>query len=286
MPIQVLVLGATGAVGSLVAEKLMRAGRAVRAASRNPKVASAGGISASEFVEFDLEKPSTFMPALSGVDCVFLIARPGDDHPERVVVPLIQSMKTAGIRHVVNLTAMGVERREDIGLRRVELLLEASGLDFTHLRPNWFMQVFCSGPLLMDIRATGAIHLPSADARISYVDARDVAAVAARVLLEPGHARKAYTLTGSEPLSHRAVAGAISEASGQSIRYVAISDHEARQTIEASGISAQRAERLIGFYRLVRAGFCEPVSSDVQTVLGRDPISFERFVVDHAACWG
>jgi len=229
-----------------------------------------------EWVRFDLERPQTFGAALSGVDRVFLVARPGDEAPERAAEPLLEEARRSGVIRVVALTAMGVERREDFGLRRVERLVESSGLEYTHLRPNWFMQVFSTGPLALAIRSTGEIRLPLADARISYIDTRDIAAVGAAVLVEPGHSGRAYTLTGEEALDTEAVAGAIAGAAGRPVRYRPIGEEEARAAIVSAGLSAERAERLVGFHRLVRAGWCAPVSEAVERVLGRPPLRFAR----------
>ena len=281
---QVLVIGATGSVGSELVTLLSRMGENVRAATRKPAAALSphGEV---EFVEFDFERRETFAATLDGVDRVFLIARPGDDHADRVAFPLIDEMKRAGIRHVVNLSAMGVESHDDFALRKVERYLEDSGVGFTHLRPNFFMQVFSSGPLLPDIRSTGAIHIPAADAKLSYIDVRDIAAVVAATLTEQGHTGKAYTLTGGQALDHQEIARAISDAAGKTIQYEAITEEAARRSLEVAGLSPERTERLLGFYRLVRQEFCAPVSSDVQTVLGRVPISFAQFASDNASCW-
>lgn len=281
---QVLVIGATGSVGSELVTQLVRRGEKVRAATREPAAARSPH-SAVEFVEFDFERAQTFAAALDGVDRVFLIARPGDDHADRVAFPLIDEMKRAGVRHVVNLSAMGVETRDDFALRKVEGYLEDSGVGFTHLRPNFFMQVFSSGPLLLDIRSTGAIHIPAADAKLSYIDVRDIAAVAAATLTEEGHTGRAYPLTGGQALDHHEIARAISGASGRTVQYVPISEEAARSALASAGLSSERTERLIGFYRLVRQGFCAPISSDVQTVLRRPPISFAQFAKDHASSW-
>ena len=284
MPGQVLVIGATGSVGNELVTLLSRMGERVRAATRDPAAARSPDCGV-EFVEFDFERPETFAPALDGADRVFLIARPGDDHADLVSYPLIGEIKRQGVRHVVNLSAMGVESRDDLALRRVERYLEDSGVGFTHLRPNFFMQVFSSGPLLLDIRSTGAIHIPAADAELSYIDVGDIAAVAAATLTKRGHTGKAYTLTGGEALDHREIARAISAASGRTVQYVPISEEAARKSLEAAGLSPERTERLLGFYRLVRQGFCAPVSSDVQTLLGRSPNSFAQFASDNASCW-
>ena len=282
---KILVIGATGSVGSELVTQLIGRSERVRAATRNPEGAQRGLDNAIEFVEFDFERPETFAVALDGADRVFLIARPGDDLPDRVAFALIDEMRRREVRLVVDLSAMGVESRDDIALRKVERYLEDSGIGFTHLRPNFFMQVFSAGPLLLNIRSTAAIHIPAADAKLSYIDVRDIAAVAAVALTERGHEGNAYTLTGAQALDHHEIARAISGASGNQIQYVAVSEAAARKAIEAAGLSKERAERLIGFYRLVRQGLCAPVSTDVQTVLGRPPISFEQFTRDQSSCW-
>lgn len=282
---RILVLGATGAVGRSLVERLTAKGAPVRAASRNPEAAQSHTALRVEWVRVDLDQPETFSAALAGIDRVFLIARPGDEHPERAAGPFIRAMKRAGTQHVVNLTALGVETRNDISLRKVELLLEESGLEFTYLRPNFFMQIFTTDPLLPAIRSTSAIRLPTGDARVSYIDARDIAAVAAAALTEPGHAGRAYTLTGPEACDHSAIAARISEAAGNRIGYEPVEEEVARAALAAAGFSPQRVERLIGFYRLVRSGFCAPVSGDVERVLGRPPRSFSPFIAEHSTAW-
>jgi uncharacterized protein YbjT (DUF2867 family) len=284
MTYRILVTGATGTVGGHLVDELRGRGAALRVATRDP-ARTAVRWPDTETVEFDFERPATFDPALAGVEAVFLIARPGDDESDRVAFPLIERMRVAGVRRVVDLSAMGAERRDDFALRRIERKLEDDGFAFTHLRPNFFLQVFSTGPLLAQIRATGALQLPAADARLSYVDARDVAAVAAAALSSAGHEHRAYTLTGGEALEHAEVARAISLACDRPVRYEPLEEDAARNQLAAAGLSPARIERLIGFYRLVRAGACAPVHPDVAEVLGRPPLTLERFARDHRAAW-
>lgn len=280
----ILVMGATGTVGGAVVAELAASGERVRGATRDPGRAGRSGIPATEWVPFDLERPETFGPALAGVDRVLLMARPGDDDPARAAAPLVEEMAARGIRRVVNLTALGVERRDDLTLRQVELLLEEDGFAYTHLRPNWFMQVFSGGPLLAGLRS-GVLAVPAGDARISYIDARDVAAVAAAALLEPGHEGAAYALTGGESLDHAEVAASLSDAAGREIRYVPLTEDAARRAVLDAGLGPDRAERLLRFYRLVREGHSAPVLPAVSEILGRPPIPFRRFTREHAGCW-
>ncbi|PKN56423.1 MAG: epimerase [Deltaproteobacteria bacterium HGW-Deltaproteobacteria-14] len=271
-----LVLGATGAIGRRVARGLAALGAPVVAATRRPEALDGPA------VRLDLEEPATFAPALAGVERVFLVARPGDDAPERLALPLIAAMVRAGVRHVVNLSALGVGERPDFGLRRVELALEASGMGWTHLRPNWFMEVLAGPGLGPAIRERGVFALPTADAAVSYVAAEDVAATAVAVLAAPHtHARQAYTLTGPEGLDGDAVAAQLSRVTARPVRYVALTEDAARSALAGSGFPPAWVERLLGFYRLVRAGIAAPVDDAVARVLGRPAVSLARWVDLH-----
>lgn len=279
----VLVVGATGEVGGRVKQGLEARGVSVRGACRDPgRAATAHG---GAWVELDLERPQTFRRALEGVDRAFLIARPGDDDPDRVGGPFIEAARDAGVARVVDLSAMGVELEPDFGLRRLEVLIEGSGLTFTHLRPNFFMQVFMVPPLLGQILATGSLRLPAADARLSYVDTRDIGEVAVAVLTDEAHSGKAYTLTGPESLDHHEVARRLSDVTGRRILYEPMTDQEAGVVMASAGLGPGRVERLLGFYRRVRAGHSAPVSDDVETVLGKPGRRFSDFARDYAACW-
>lgn len=282
---EVLVVGATGTVGRGVTARLLRMGVSVRGATRAPALALRRSIPATEWARFDLEDPSTFPSALEGIRGAFLVARPGDPDPARVAAPLLQEMGRAGVRRIVNLTAMGADSRGDVTLGALERLVEDGGFQWTHLRPNWFMQIFATGPLREAIRATGRLAVPAADAGISFVDARDVSAVAARVLTEEGHAGTAYTLTGERAVDHGEVARVLSEVAGRRIEYVPLDEEQARRVIVEGGLGPDRAERLIRFYRLVREGRAAPVTGDVASVLGRPPVPLSRFARDYAEAW-
>ncbi len=283
MSARVLVMGATGEVGGRVLRHLQEGGEQAVGASREPSRATrhTGG----EWVELDLERPATFQPALEGVDRLFLVSRPGDDAPDAVAGRLLEVARAAGVTRVVNLSAMGADADPGFGLRRLELLVEASGLRYTHLRPNFFMQVFASPPLLSGILATGALRLPAGDARLSYVDTRDIADAAVATLMGDGHDGRARTLTGPESLDHHDVARHLSMASGTEVLYRPLTEEEAAAQMAAAGLGPARVDRLLGFYRRVRAGFCAPVHADVEAVLGRPARTFGDFAAEYARHW-
>jgi len=189
------------------------------------------------------------------------------------------------VQRIVDLTAMGVEQDDSFMLRILEKYIESSGIAYTHLRPNWFMQNLDSGPMFADIKATGALHLPAADAGISFVDIRDVAAVGFAALTEAHHAGKAYTLTGMESLAVFQVIEKLSHVSGKNISYIPISENIARELLVKKGIPADLIERWTDFYRKVRKGLCSSISTDIESVLGRSPILFDQYANDYAAAW-
>jgi len=281
----ILVVGATGTVGKQVAIELAKTGAIVRAATRDPETA----IQRSGFpdgilpVRFDLEQENTFDEALSGVDRVFLMARPGDEESDKYAFPLIDAMARNGIKRVVDLSAMGAELRPDFALRRIELRLESSPMAWTHLRPNWFMQVFTAGSLLATLKQTRSIRVPAGAAKISWVDARDVASVAAATLGPDNiHEGKAYTLTGGEALDHAEIASLIESALGIPVKYLSLTDNEARIALKTAGFPPPWVERLITFYSLVRTGYASSVSPSVGEILHRPPITMTRFIEEYS----
>jgi uncharacterized protein YbjT (DUF2867 family) len=280
-----LIIGATGRVGSRLVELLLEQDGQVRAATRSPSHASTRFPSSVETVEFDYNRPETFASAVEGVSKVFLVVRPGDNHSDQAAMPLIDVAKQAGVRLFVNLTAMGVERDETFMLRVLEKYVESSGIPYVHLRPNWFMQNFDSGPMYADIRSTGALHLPAADAKLSFIDARDIASVAAAVMSDPRHEGKAYTLTGGESLDHYEIVDVLSRVSGKAISYVSLSEEAAQGALKSAGVAADLIDRWTNFYRIVRAGLCASVSPAVEEILGRPAIRFEQYARDNAGVW-
>lgn len=282
---KILVIGATGRIGSELVKLLSRNGETVRVATRNPSTVSSKFQNTVEGVEFDYEKPQTFAPALIGVEKIFLTVRPGDNHSDKAAKPLINAAKKAKVQLIVDVTAMGVEQDDTFMLRILEKYIEASGIFFTHLRPNWFMQNFNSGPMFADIKATGALHLPASNAKISFIDLRDIAAVGFKVLTEPHHTGRAYTLTGKESLNYFQAIEKISRVAGKEISYIPISEDIAREGLAKSGVPIDLIERWTDFHRKVREGFCSPVSTDIEMVLGRSPILFDQYANDNAASW-
>jgi uncharacterized protein YbjT (DUF2867 family) len=282
---KILVTGATGAAGGEVVKKLASVGANVRAAARNLDTAGAAlSLPGVEVVLFDYERPETIPGAFAGVDRLFLVAPPFHPETPKLLLPVIEEARKAGVIRIVMLSAMGTERDEQSPLRVVERTVERSGVPWTILRPNWFMQNF-SGRLRPSIQRLSALYLPAGDGRTSFIDTRDIGAAAAAAFMRDDHRNRAYTLTGAAALDHREVCAALSGVTGKKIRYIPVSDDDTRGALKGMGWPEASVEILISLYKAVREGLAAAVSPDLPAVLGRPPVPFEKFAEDHAALW-
>ena len=278
----VLVTGGTGKTGRTLVRLLAEAGVPVRVASRNPGAVWDG----VEPVRFDWEQPETHDAALAGVDRLYLVAPALAADPSGQVTPFLQKVVGAGVRRIVQLSAMGADASEETGHRKVERVVMASGAEYTILRPNWFMQNFSETFFLPQIRERAGILAPAGDAAVSFIDTRDIAAVAATALTgDSRHAGAEYMLTGGRALTFADVAATIGEAVGRQIRYVEVSPEQLRGDLIESGITEDYADPLVGLFEVVRADWSASTTNTVESVLGRPPIDFAAFARENAHIW-
>ncbi len=278
----ILVTGANGLVGREVANRL--AGQAlIRLALRDPAQAG-NGTSAAEGVRFDFLDPSTFGPALHGVDRVFLLRPPQLARARHDFGPFVAAMQQAGVGQVAFLSVRGAESNPLLPHRQIEKLLEGSGLAWTHLRPNDFMQNF-STVHRADIRDRGEIWAPAGRGRTSFVDVRDVGDAAVRVLTEPGHGQRAYTLTGSEAFDLYEVAAVLSETLGRRVAYRNPGVPAFLRHIRAAGHPVAFGLVMTAVYTVARLGMAAGVSPDLERLTGRPPRSLASFARDYASTW-
>jgi uncharacterized protein YbjT (DUF2867 family) len=286
---RILVTGATGNVGRIVTEQLLQAGVAVRALSRNPDQAALP--QGAEVVQGDLARPESLRQALDGVTRMYLF-------PFAATAPeVVDLAEEAGVRRVVVLSSGAVTAGYDTDFHLpVEQAVEASGMEWTHVRPGEFMlnKLWLWGP---SIRAERVVRDPFPDLAWHPVHERDIADVATAALLEGGHQRAAYTLNGPEFISRRDQVRAIAEAIGQDIRLEVVTPAQAREMYLAQGgFAAANARFLTGFedYAGNDAGRSEtedsgltgPTASDslptAEQVTGKPARTFGEWVRDHA----
>lgn len=269
-PSTVLVLGATGKTGRRVVARLRDSATVtVRPASRSGEV------------RFDWTVPETWEPALAGADAFYLVA-PDDPSPVR---EFVRQAEASGVRRLVVLSGHGIEKAGaefGQGMAAAEAAVQETGAAWTLLRPNNFFQNFDEDLWLAPLRA-GRLGLPIGDMPEPFIDADDVAAVAAAVLTEDGHDGKTYDLSGPRGLTFAEATRTIAEAAGRPIRYEELTPAAYRAELLAEGWPEAAADALNAMFALHRAGHTAEVTDGVQQVLGRAPADLEPWARSVAA---
>lgn len=264
----ILLLGGTGKTARRIAPRLRAAGAQVRTAARH-----------NADVHFDWDDPSTHDAALDGVDAVYLVAPSLRLDHGPLVSAFLDRAQAAGVAHVTQLSARGVEEAPpEAGHRAVELdLLSRTGLSAAILRPGWFMQDFDEYIFQPAIAAEGRIVAPAGDGAEPFIHADDIADVAAVTLLE----RRAgeFMLSGPEPLTFTEVAQRISVAAGRVVTYVDPGPEAWVQAL-AKQIPRAYAEMLAYVFSKLREGAWAQVTGDVEAVTGHPPRTFDDYLAD------
>ncbi len=281
---RILVTGATGTFGGEVTRQLQSRGKPIRVLVRDAaKVPELN--ETVQVVVGDFARPETLDAALKGIECVFLASF---DSPDQAKLQgnVLTAAKRCGVRHIVRISTAGVHESRHLSIfdwhYECEQQLEESGIAFTHLRPHWVMQNFLPSSSATPV-VDGKIRLPAGDGHVSFVDARDIAAVGVEALTAPGHEGKAYEMTGAEALSHSDVADQLSAAIGRSIVYENISPETYEQEKAAQGWPRTSIDTMLAVFADVRAGNESVVFDTVETVAGRAPFRFQKFAYDYAS---
>jgi len=273
----ILVTGASGTVGSEVLKALGAMRARVRAAYRTHPPDLPAGV---EAVALDYDRPETLRPALRGVQTLFLLSN--SIRPELAVV---DEAKRAGVQRIVKLSVLHAAEEGYTFARwhrAVEKHIEASGLAWTFLRSNGFMQnvVTYMGET---IRTQSAFYSSGGDGAASHIDVRDLGAVAASVLIEMGHEGQAYELTGPSAITYGQIAETLTGVLGRPIRYVPISHEQYKQALLGAGTPEPWADALVDLNRHYAEGHAAVVSPSVRRITGRDVTPFAQFARDYAA---
>ena len=282
---KILVTGATGKVGHQLVSTLVARGADVRAAVRNPDRARPR-LPGAELAPFDYQDPAATAAALRGVERLFVIVPPELLDPA-VVGRLVAAAREAGVSFIAKLSSMGSTADSEVFIGRMhaasDQIVRTSGADHALILPTGFMDNLLTFTLDA-IRDQRAFYGASGDGKVSWVSSRDIAEVAAAVLLDPvAHRGAEYTLTGPEPLSAPEIAALVSEVAGATVRYVDVPPEVYRAQLVERGLPEPLADALTIMERYKASGRLAAVSPAVERVLGRPGERYRDFLGRHRA---
>jgi uncharacterized protein YbjT (DUF2867 family) len=274
----ILVTGATGNVGGHVVRTLIGRGVPVRAFVRDAGAAARKLGPDVDLAVGDFADRRSVERALEGMDRCFLACGnvPGQIDYERTAIDVAAD---AGITRVVKLSGPAAAVDSPLIFERwhgaIEQHLAASGLPRVLLRPRTYMTNLLG--YARGIAQTGMLFAPAGTARISFVDPRDVAEVAAEALTGAGHEGRTYTLTGPEAVPFERVAEEIAAALRQPVAYVNVSDDNARQAMVADGLPPMVADAIVAIFASQRAGSMADTTDTVRMLTGHEPRGIAAF---------
>ena len=278
----ILVTGASGNAGSAVLKEVIKARKPLRAMYRSPEDAAKAPAGVPAVVA-DFADKASLGRALDGVDTVYLVCAPV---PALVELEgnMVVACREAGVRHVVLNSALGAgdyAKSFPSWHRRVEDKLKATGLEYTILRPNGFMQNILTY-YAPTIRTQGAFYAAMGNARTSFIDVGDLAAVAAKALTSPGHEGKTYELNGPEALTYAEVAERISRATGRRVQYVDIPIEQQKHAMLDQHLPEWLVTALLDLQAYYTGGNGGELDDVLASLLGRSPTRMDQFLAEFA----
>jgi uncharacterized protein YbjT (DUF2867 family) len=276
----ILVIGGRSKIGAALIGELLGRGQQVRALVRAGE--PAGGLpTAAEAVSGDLADEGSLVTAMAGIEKVFLLSSP---HPDAVSWHrnAIDAARRTQVQLLVRSSILGADRDSQAEFITAhaasDRYLEDSGLPSVIVRPNLFLQNIPESTI-PSIDASGTFYADVGQARISMVDTRDVAAVAAVALTEPGHTGAHYDVTGPQALSYTDVAAKLTSAMGHRISYASAPDDAVRQALRGAGLTEWFANALVGLYQDYRSsgtdGYAAQITGTIQRLTGRPARSLD-----------
>jgi len=279
----ILITGATGNIGREVLNNLLEKGHKVRATAINAEDARRIPESAQTVI-FDFSNPQTYSTALTGIKKVFLMRPPHITDIEHTLNPFVDVAKSRGVNQIVFLSLLGVEDNPRVPHYAVEQHILESGIPYTFLRPSFFMQNL-NTTHRQEIAEDSEIFIPVGDAKTSFIDARDVGAIAAQTLTEGGHTNQAYDLTGPEALDYFQVAEIFTDVLGRDITFREPSLPAFIWRTWRRGTPLPFALIMGMLYNATKKGLADVVTNQVEYILGRQPITFRQYVEDYQSAW-
>jgi uncharacterized protein YbjT (DUF2867 family) len=274
----ILITGASGSVGKAVLQEAIRKESQIRGMFRS-KEDAAKVPPGCEAVLADYADKQSLLKALDGVSSAYVVCSP---IPQLVELEsnMVDACKEAGVRHVVLNSALGAgdyPKSFPSWHRKVEDKLKSTGMSYTILRPNGFLQniVAFNAP---SIRAQGAFYAAMGDAKVSYLDVGDIAVVAVQALEGGAHAGKTYELNGLEAISNRELAARISKVTGRTVNFVDIPESAQRDAMLGLGMPDWQVTALLELQQYYKQGGGARTDGLLQALIGRAPVTLDQYL--------
>jgi uncharacterized protein YbjT (DUF2867 family) len=279
----ILITGASGNAGGAVLREVLKNGSGVQAMYRSKEDTAKVPHGATAVIA-DFADQQSLSRALEGIDTVYLVCS-----PVRELVQLesnmIDACREAGVKRIVLNSALGAgdfAKSFPSWHRKVEDKLKGSGMDFTILRPNGFMQNLIAY-FAPSIRAEGAFYQSTGNAKVSHIDMRDIAVAAAKILSSPAHhSGKIYELNGAEALSYAEIAEKISKATGRKVQYVDIPANAQRKALLDMGMPDFLVTALLELQEYYASGKASKVDGTLESLIPRAPTTMDEFLKEFA----
>lgn len=278
-----LITGATGTVGTQLVKNLVNGNTPFRALARTKDQGDLlRNLPQAEIIVGDLSDKDSLAQALQGIEKAFLLTN-SSEHAEQLQLNFVDAAHAAGVKHIVKLSQFAADPSSPVRFLRyhatVENKIKELGINYTFLRPNLFMQglIGFAHYIKYEHQFYGALG----NAVVSAVDIRDIAAIAAKALTEPGHENKIYNITGNEALTHYQMAEILSRVLGKEIAYIDLNPEQMREALIPAGFPEWQADGLIEDYAHYSKGEASAVYHTVNDITGKAAINFEQFVRDY-----
>jgi uncharacterized protein YbjT (DUF2867 family) len=278
----ILITGASGSVGKAVLQEASRKALKVRGMFRS-KEEAAKAPSGCETVLADYSDRQSLRNALNGVASVYVVCSP---IPQLVELEsnMLEACKESGVKHVVLNSAIGAgdyAKSFPSWHRKVEDKLKATGLSYTILRPNGFLQniVTYNAP---SIRSQGLFCAAMGDAKVSYLDVGDIAVMAVKALQGGVHAGKTYELNGPEAISNQELAKRISKAAGRTVNYVDIPESAQREAMLGLGMPEWQVTALLDLQQYYKQGRGAKTDGLLRSLIEREPVTLDQYLTANA----
>lgn len=279
----ILVLGATGNIGFPLIQNL----------SQDPEIQIIAGLrdvpkEKARFAAyptvmvryFDFLDPASFTPCLTGVDKVFFVRPPQLAEPQKDMYPFLEYLKTCGIKQVVFVSLIGVDKNPVTPHHKIEKKILELDLPYTFIRPSFFMQNL-NTTHQYDIQKEHDLFIPAGNAKTSFIDTRDIGAVAAACLTSPDYLGQKLEITGAEALTYQEISQIMTEVLGTPIRYSKPGLLKFRRTMLKRGTPKEFVNVMVMLYLITQLGNAKAVTDTLPKILGRPATSFRQFVIDH-----